>query len=123
MPIRSDRFLAFSGPKALGPARNCDGGVRLAVRLTPKAARDRIGDVIETADGRSWLKVYVRSVPEKGEANKALTRLVAKKLKCPGGNISVVAGKKSRSKELEILGDPTTLMKVINQQLMGSSTG
>ncbi|TIT75878.1 MAG: DUF167 domain-containing protein, partial [Mesorhizobium sp.] len=62
------------------PFRPRDDGIDLYVRLTPKAALDRIDGVETTADGRSHLKGRVRAVPEKGAANAALERLVAKAL-------------------------------------------
>jgi len=46
--------------------------------LTPKSARDEIGGIEELADGRTVLKVRVRAVPQDGEANAALQRLIAK---------------------------------------------
>ncbi|TIV96749.1 MAG: DUF167 domain-containing protein, partial [Mesorhizobium sp.] len=48
------------------PFRLRDDGIDLYVRLTPKAALDRIEGVETTADGRSHLKARVRAVPENG---------------------------------------------------------
>ncbi|RUU11394.1 DUF167 domain-containing protein [Mesorhizobium sp. USDA-HM6] len=93
------------------PFRPREDGIDLYVRLTPKAALDRIEGVEMAADGRSHLKARVRAVPENGLANKALERMVAKALGVPGSAVSVVAGGTSRLKTLRILGDAAALVK------------
>ncbi|MBL4893707.1 MAG: DUF167 domain-containing protein, partial [Emcibacter sp.] len=45
-------------------------GVRLAIRLTPKASKNHFGPVAKSADGKAQLKAYVTTVPEDGKANK-----------------------------------------------------
>ena len=67
-------------------------GVELFVRLTPRAARDEIGGVEASADGRSHLAVRVRAVPDKGKANAALEKLVAEALRLPSSSVQVRAG-------------------------------
>ncbi|RWG43501.1 MAG: DUF167 domain-containing protein, partial [Mesorhizobium sp.] len=74
------------------PFRPRDDGIDLFVRLTPKAAVDRIEGIETAADGRSHLKARVRAVPENGAANTALERMMAKALGVPGSAVSVVAG-------------------------------
>ena len=96
------------------PFRLRDGGVDLFVRLTPKAALDRLEGVETSADGRSHLKARVRAVPENGAANQALQRLVAKALGVPASAVSVVAGGTSRLKTLRISGQPRALAQSID---------
>ncbi|WFP63987.1 DUF167 family protein [Mesorhizobium sp. WSM4904] len=93
------------------PFRPRGDGIDLHVRLTPKAALDRIEGVETAADGRSHLKARVRAVPENGAANAALERMVAKALGVPGSAVSVVAGGTSRLKTVRILGDAGALAK------------
>lgn len=88
-------------------------GIDLYVRLTPKAALDRIDGVETAADGRSHIKARVRAVPENGAANQALERMMAKALGVPGSAVSVIAGGTSRLKTLRILGDPAALAKSV----------
>ena len=95
------------------PLRQREDGVDLFVRLTPKAALDRLESVETTADGRSHLKARVRAVPENGAANQALERLLAKALGVPSSTISVVAGGAARLKTVRISGDPAMLAKGI----------
>ncbi len=77
----------------------------LSVRLTPKSARDEIGGLERLADGRTVLKVRVRALPHEGEANQALIRLLAKRLRLPAGAIRLEAGASSRLKTLVLTGD------------------
>jgi uncharacterized protein YggU (UPF0235/DUF167 family) len=93
------------------PFRLRDNGVDLFVRLTPKAAMDRLEGIETSADGRSHLKARVRAVPENGAANQALERLIAKALGVPRSAVSVAAGGTARLKTLRVLGDPAALLK------------
>ncbi|MDG4898955.1 MULTISPECIES: DUF167 family protein [unclassified Mesorhizobium] len=95
------------------PFRPRDDGIDLFVRLTPKAAVDRIEGIETAADGRSHLKARVRAVPENGAANTALERMMAKALGVPGSAVSVVAGGTSRLKTLRIWGDAVELAKSV----------
>ncbi|RWN23506.1 MAG: DUF167 domain-containing protein [Mesorhizobium sp.] len=95
------------------PFRLRENGAELFVRLTPKAALDRLEGFEATADGRSHLKARVRAVPENGAANHALEKLLAKALGVPGSAVSVVAGGTARLKTVRIEGDPAKLAKSI----------
>ena len=95
------------------PFRLRENGVDLFVRLTPKAALDRLEGVETSADGRSHLKARVRAVPENGAANQALEKLTAKALGVPPSAVSVVAGGTARLKTVRIAGDPAMLAKGI----------
>lgn len=81
------------------------GGARLAVRLTPKASRNRIEGIVADADGAGVLKVSVTVVPEDGKANKALIDLLAKSFKIAKSSITIVSGATDRRKLLFIEGD------------------
>lgn len=95
--------------------RSEPSGVRLFVRLTPKASRNAIGDVVADADGQQWLKVSVTAVPENGKANQALIKLLAKSAKCPKSSVRIVSGQTDRTKTLLIDGNPEELMAKISQ--------
>lgn len=67
-------------------------GATLAVRVTPKAARNRV----EEAEG--GLRAYVTVVPEDGKANKAVVKLLAHALGVPKSRLELVRGATSRDK-------------------------
>jgi uncharacterized protein YggU (UPF0235/DUF167 family) len=86
-----------------------DDGIDLHVRLTPKSAVDAIEGVETASDGRSHAKARVRAVPEKGEANAALERLVAKVFGVPASAVTIIAGQTARLKTVRVAGDPAKL--------------
>lgn len=100
---------------SLGPScwRRRGDGIDLFVRLTPKSAQDRLEGVETAADGHSYLKARVRAVPEKGAANAALEKLVARALGVAASSVSVSAGGTARLKTLHISGDPSNLAEVL----------
>lgn len=94
-------------------------GADLFVRLTPKSSRDALEGVETTADGAAHIKARVRAVPEKGAANTALVRLVARSLGVPASTVSVVAGGTSRLKTVRIAGEPATLARLLEDLAAG----
>lgn len=77
----------------------------LTVRLTPKGGRDAIEGIEQMADGRTVLKARVRAAASQGDANAALTRLIAGTLRVSPSRVSLVAGAGARFKRLKIAGD------------------
>lgn len=100
------------------PWRAVAGGLRLAVRLTPKAGRDAIDGLKPTAEGGVELAVKVTAVPENGKANDALLRLLAKKLKLPVSALQLVAGATDRHKQILITGEAAALDPVLRAALL-----
>jgi uncharacterized protein (TIGR00251 family) len=84
-------------------------GLLLTVRLTPKSALDQIDGVAQLSDGRLVLKVRVRGVPQDGEANGALIRLLGKALHISASAVRLESGASARLKTLHLQGDPETL--------------
>lgn len=83
--------------------------LRIAVRLTPRAGRDRIDGWADGADGARLLKVRVAPPPVDGAANAALVRLLAGALGVPKSAITIARGAGSRLKTVEIAGDAAAL--------------
>ena len=98
----------MSGPR-IGPVRVAEGGVEVAIRLTPRAGRNRIEAVVADAAGATAFKVSVTAPPEGGKANAALIALLAKAWRVPKTGIEVVAGAASRNKRLALAGDGPAL--------------
>ena len=81
------------------------GGAELRVRAQPNASKDAIEGQGEDASGQTYLKVRVRAVSEKGKANAAIEKLLAKALKVPGSAVSVEKGETQRIKTVRISAD------------------
>ena len=71
-------------------------GAEIAVRVTPKASRDRI--VVEEGQ----IRVYVTTVPEDGKANAAVQKLLAKALGIPKSRLTLIRGQTSRDKVFRV---------------------
>lgn len=79
--------------------------VRFAVRLTPRAAADRVDGVVNGV-----LRARVGAPAVEGAANNALIRLIADELGIAGRDVRIVAGASSRQKLLVIDGaDPDVI--------------
>jgi uncharacterized protein (TIGR00251 family) len=91
------------------PWRYSTGGISVALRVTPRGGRDGIEGVEMLANGRSVVKVRVRAIAEGGEANRAVTQLLAKALRVPRAKVRLLSGATSRMKQIAIDGDPAKL--------------
>ncbi len=99
------------------PCRLRDDGLDLYVRLTPKASKDELCGVETAADGKVHARARVRAVPEKGAANAALEKLVARSLGVPASTVAVVAGGTARLKTVRVSGAPQRLQQKLAQAL------
>jgi uncharacterized protein len=90
-------------------------GLIITVRLTPKAGRDSIDGVAHLSDGRVVLKARVSAAPSDGEANGALTRLLAQTLRIAPSHIMLIGGAASRVKRMLIKGDVPAVVAALEQ--------
>lgn len=74
----------------------------LHVKLTPKAASERIGETRPGKNGVLELAVYVTAPPDKNKANEALIRLLAKHFDVAPSHVVIIRGHTSRHKVIEI---------------------
>jgi len=93
----------------MDPWRISSEGISVALRVTPRGGRDDIDGVETLSDGRSVLKVRVRAVADGGEANRAVTELLAKSLRVPKARVRLLSGATSRLKQIAVDGDPAAL--------------
>ena len=105
---------------ATSPIEPVAEGVRVALKVTPKAARAGIAGVEADAAGRAVLKVRVTEAPEGGKANAAVVKLLAQAWKLPKGALRVIAGAKDRRKTLLVAGDPDQLAARLTAWLRAS---
>ena len=103
------------------PWRYSTQGISIALRVTPRGGRDDIDGIETLANGRAVVKIRVRAIAEGGEANRAVTELLAKLLGVPRARIKLSAGATSRLKQVAVDGDPRmlgdTLRKAIAAKL------
>jgi len=85
-------------------------GVRVAIRLSPRAKADRIVAVAAKAGGGQVVTASVTAPPEDGRANEALLQLLAKAWRLPRRNLAIVGGAASRQKTVHISGEPQPLL-------------
>src|SRR5881227_3668147 len=93
----------------MDPWRYCTDGISVALRVTPRGGRDGIDGVETLANGRSVVKVRVRAIAEGGEANRAVTELLAKELGVRKSAVRLQSGVTSRLKQIAVDGDPRAL--------------
>lgn len=84
--------------------KTTEKGVLLFIHLTPNAAKDEFLGIIEF-HGKTCLKAKIRAVPEKGKANSALCKFIAKSLGLPKSRLEVISGHTSRLKTILVCGD------------------
>ena len=93
----------------MDPWRYSTQGVSVALRVTPRGGRDDIDGLETLADGRTVVKVRVRAIADGGEANRAVTELMAKALGVPKARVRILSGMTSRLKQIAVDGDPAKL--------------
>jgi uncharacterized protein (TIGR00251 family) len=103
-------------------ARTVAGGIRLRLKVQPKARREGVTGWTpdpDGPDGKGWaLKLSVGAPPEDGKANAAVIALLAKALGVAKSAISVVSGATDRRKLVEIRGDETELRAALDALLL-----
>jgi uncharacterized protein (TIGR00251 family) len=90
-------------------------GLVVTVRLTPKGGRDSIDGVAYLADGTTVLKARVSAAPADGDANSALTHLLARALRIAPRDITLVGGATSRVKRMLIKGDARAMAAALER--------
>jgi uncharacterized protein len=99
----------------MDPCRYSTQGISVALRVTPRGGRDGIDGLEKLANGRVVLKVRVRAIAEGGEANRAVTELLAKALGVPKARVRMLSGTTSRLKQIAVDGDPRKLGEALRQ--------
>ena len=91
-----------------GYLEKIDGGIRVYVRATPNASKDEIVGEWRGEDTRAGadvrLAVKVTAPPDKGKANAAIIKLLAKHFGVAKSAVSIVSGETGRLKVVEVKG-------------------
>ena len=99
----------------MDPWRYSTEGISVALRVTPRGGRDDIDGIETLANGRSVVKVRVRAIADGGEANRAVTELMAKVLGVPKARVKILSGTTSRFKQVAVAGDPKSLGDILRK--------
>src|SRR3954447_21846166 len=99
----------------MAPWRYSSQGISVALRVTPRGGRDDIDGVETLANGRVVVKVRVRAIAEGGEANRAVTELLANTLGVSKRDVRVLSGATSRLKQIAVDGDPQKLGETLRR--------
>lgn len=78
-------------------------GFSFWVKVTPKASKNRVGDLINSTKDQKVLKVYVTSAPENNQANIAVVEVLSEYLGKPKSKIQIISGHATREKRIQIL--------------------
>ncbi|WP_044563892.1 DUF167 domain-containing protein [Azospirillum sp. B4] len=88
-------------------------GVRVYLRVTPRASRNAVLGPMDGPEGRQLLKVAVTTVPEDGKANEAVLKLLSKTWRVPKSTLTIVAGQTDRNKVVQVAGEAAALLRLI----------
>ena len=86
-------------------------GLRIAIRLSPRAPTDRLVAVAASAAGGHVLKATVTAPAEAGRANEALLQLLARAWHIPRRDLSIIAGL------VRVAGDSQRLVEQVAPEL------
>ncbi len=76
-----------------------DGGVVFMAKVVPGSSRTAISGLLD-----EMLKIRVSAAPEKGKANQSLKDFLAKQLGVKKQAVSIISGKRSPVKSIQVLG-------------------
>lgn len=90
-------------------------GLEVQLRVTPNASRNLVGEVVADTQGNGVLKIAVTAVPEKGKANTAVIKLLAKSWHLRKTDCQITRGLTDRNKTLFIQGNGTDIRATLQQ--------
>jgi uncharacterized protein len=82
-----------------GPITSSPSGIRLNLRVQPRASRDEIAGIAGDA-----IRVRLTAPPVAGAANDALLRFLAARLEIPRSALTLVSGHTARTKVVALNG-------------------
>ena len=102
---------------APSPFHPVPDGLQVRLRVSPKASRDAIDGVVADGQGNGVLKIAVTAVPEKGNANAAVIKLLAKAWRIRKSDMDIVQGATDRNKILLIAVDGAAIQNRLSALL------
>jgi uncharacterized protein (TIGR00251 family) len=86
-----------------------EGGVRLAVRVSPRGSKNAVEGIVMGADGKPLLAIRLTAPPVEGAANAALIAFLAEQLELRKKDVLIRSGETGRMKIVHLAGDPVGL--------------
>lgn len=96
--------------------RRAKSGIEVNAHVIPRSSKDMVEGIADTAQGPA-LRVRVRAVPDRGEANRSVERVLADWLDVPRTSVTIVAGTASRRKQVAVAGDPEIIERTMKAKL------
>ncbi len=92
---------------------SAEGGAVIVVKVVPGSSRERIVGVLGDA-----LKIATSAPPEKGRANAAVVKILAKALAIDARSVELVSGAASPRKEFRVTGSSVEALRKKLQHLL-----
>lgn len=108
--------MANEAPSPVTPVAD---GVRVRLKVQPRARRNRVDGVVADADGGSALRIAVTAAPESGAANEAVIALLAGEWRMAKSALALVSGAADRRKTIKLTGDPQRLARHLTEWIEG----
>lgn len=84
-------------------AQKNEEGFCFWVKVTPKAAKSRIGNLVDGINNKKMLKVYVTAPPTDNLANAAVIEVLSSYFHKPKSKVLIISGLTAREKRIQIL--------------------
>lgn len=84
--------------------KRINGAMHFFIRVTPNASKNEVGGIWEGPDGDIRLVVKVTAPPDKGRANAAAIKLLAKHFGVAKSSVEIISGETARLKTVTVFG-------------------
>lgn len=74
----------------------------IKIKVIAAAKQNKIGEVMQDANGEDILKIYTTAIRENGKANDAVKELLAKEYKIKKSGITILKGSTAQIKIVEV---------------------
>ena len=92
-----------------------ENGLTFAIKVSPKAKKNCISDVVTDQNNQPILKIYTTAPPEDGKANKAIINLLSKIWGLRKNQIKIIMKNPLNYNFLKIYSDPTISNTIPNE--------
>ncbi|MGD9580588.1 MAG: DUF167 domain-containing protein [Vampirovibrionia bacterium] len=93
-----------------------DSGIRFNIRVVPKSSHNNLSVMDEGV-----VKLKINAPPVDGKANQACVKFLASVFSVSKSQVNIVTGLKSKTKIVEIFGNPEELEVILNKVLLESN--